>query len=200
MLRKKSRIVHPKPNRRQIAKQVRQGRISDREGWGVANDPGLHGLFFYMPVQLEKIILRAKPKKRKARVLDVGCLHGNTLFELFEILGNNAEYWGTSLSFNQNWKNVTEKSNGAIRFRVAMSEALAKKFPRNYFDVIYSNLAMSHSANIDLAVAQARRALRKNGFLVISMGLSQKIRPTQLGFRVVKRVSAFTNCYVLKKI
>lgn len=191
----------PKPKRitrSAIAKKAVFGRGLDRTGWGLSNDAGIGGLFLHMPVQIEKLIPRTLPKRgRPGRILDIGCLHGNTLYDLYRIFGNRALYWGTSLRYNKNWGAIKQKSGNAIQFKVALAETISKRFTRNYFDFIYSNMGIMHAEDVNRAIRQAKRILRKGGLLVISLDAK---KPDLTGFKTVKKNVAFTHTYVLQKI
>lgn len=195
--RKRSRQVTAL--RKALAGSIRNGRLLDKHGWGLTNDEkGLSRQSFWMPVNLPRLIAQKLNPKRKIRVMDLGCQQGNTLLDLFNLFGERADYWGTSLRLNPNWKNVQEKSNQKIHFKVAMAETIAKKFKRESFDIIYSNMGVMHSSNLDLSISQIQSLLRPNGLLIINLGKGHQVNVH--GLVMIKRVQGKGTTYVFQKI
>jgi len=201
------RKINPLYRRQELATELKSGRSMDKKGWVLAHNSTLQKMRWYLPVDLKKIInkyLQARIKRRKPRILDLGCTGGIALAELFEQFGNSLEYHGMSLSpFFREWREIAAKSNGTIKFHVGHAEGIAKRFKPAFFDVIYSNLGIAHAMDIDNALKNARNILRKRGLLIFNIS-ARGLEKTP-GFRTIMKctVESFGSpkkTFVLEKI
>lgn len=170
----------------------------DRTGWSLSHSASLAGSLVQFPIQIVPIMHSYLARTRhKTRFLDLGCTEGNALLDLHAEFGDSIELHGLSLRHFPGWPGITKKIKGAIQFHVGHAEALDRKFPKNYFDFIRSNLGIAHATDLGIALEKARKVLRKGGLLMISLGMpAPKSFP---GFEIVRRADAFTTNVILRK-
>lgn len=113
---------------------------------------------------ITKKILGLIPKKKKLKVLDVGC--GTGTFNISPIINKikDAEIYGVDIS-----KKMIEVALGRFpkcRFKVADAHKLP--FDSNFFDVVISRQVLEHLKEPLKAVKEMKRVVKKKGIVIVS--------------------------------
>jgi 2-polyprenyl-3-methyl-5-hydroxy-6-metoxy-1,4-benzoquinol methylase len=107
-------------------------------------------------------LIRGFLPKIKSRVLDIGC-HGGTLTAVMAEVLPKAKFWGVDA--DRAAITYAQKKRPGIDFQVASAEKLP--FEDGYFDMITCFDLIEHVAEPRVVLGEARRCLKKNGWLLI---------------------------------
>ena len=187
--------------RKKLAKKLRGAIERDKKKlWGVTSNANLDILYFYLG-DIKKEIEKRIPKDRSLRVMDLGCGGGYALKELAQMFGSKVELTGTGVTKNPEWKTPFAETDKNIKWRIAHAENLAQKFPANHFDLIYSNLALSHASDIRKSLMNIKKVLRKGGIAIFNLSQNKKL-PKIAGLKEVKMGAGGMNLlvYYMKKV
>lgn len=99
---------------------------------------------------------------KNKRILDVGCGFGNLIGEIKKIYPKN-EFYGVDIS-RKNIK-IARKNVRGVKFSVSDAEILG--FKDSYFDILFCGDTIEHVYNIENALSEFNRVLKKNSLLVI---------------------------------
>jgi SAM-dependent methyltransferase len=100
-----------------------------------------------------------------ARVLDLGCFHGNQLS--FWIAGRAKEYIGVDLSAQAIAKLQSElRDRNYVHATAVSMDFLANTWPDAYFDRVYAYSVLHHFRDLEVALRELRRVVRPGGVIV----------------------------------
>ena len=100
-----------------------------------------------------------------ARVLDLGCFHGNQLSHW--IAARAKEYIGVDLSAQAIAKLQSElQDRGYPNATAVAMDFLANTWPDGYFDRVYAYSVLHHFDDLDVALRELRRVVRPGGVIV----------------------------------
>ena len=127
------------------------------------------GLFKNIFAKRFNLLQRFLKKRKKGKVLDVGCSNGIFL-DLFKNIG--WETWGVEVS-----KSADEASKKGHKVKKSYFEKT--KLPRGYFDLIILNHTLEHMDDPTKVLTKAKRLLKEDGLLFVDVpnagGLSSRI-------------------------
>ncbi len=145
----------------------------------------------FYPNFLENNIDLALKRNNKVRVLEVGCGEGRVLMELrklypqIELFGINKKPWVVmqgqkSLKVvGTYYKIFSKKEMNKVNFpQIFFYDAVKLKFPQNYFDVIYSQVALPYFTRKDQFLEEVWRTLKRGGIALLHLDtISEKYPP-----------------------
>lgn len=151
-------------------------RVSETEGYNLKNRisledrSGLKSLvafddrFLIVTETLERLI-REKMRKNPVKILDIGC--GDGVYEtlLSENTKKVAEFYGTDISHQQ-----LKKTAGLFK-EIKINDIDNERLPFNdsTFDVVICSEVMEHVFEPERIITEARRVLKRNGVLVLTV-------------------------------
>ncbi len=100
--------------------------------------------------------------KVDSRILDIGCHSGTFTKEIAKNF-SHAEIFG--IDIDKKAISYAQKNYPMLNFQVAAAESLP--FPKNQFDLILCLEVLEHVLNPDEVLVEARRCLKRGGWLVI---------------------------------
>lgn len=126
-------------------------------------DSSLEEIKREMRIDFDEIVSRAKGV---ARIMDLGCGTGRALKQLRGKFPDpkRVELAGVALNWHPNWK-----KSDTVKWIVAPSHKLKKKFPKKKFDLVYSYYGLEHSPNLKRDVRVLWNLLKEGGLLVSTM-------------------------------
>ena len=125
-------------------------------------------LEFDIEKHLSKLISAAE-RKRKPKVLDLGCGSGLTLKDLKILFKENIELTGVSNRREAAWS----KTKG-INWRVGHAQALKKKFKPNHFDFIFSHIGLQAVTSFKEVLENVHTVLKPGGLFICVLPVSSK--------------------------
>lgn len=149
----------------------------------------------FSPNILEKAIATALKQNKTVRVLEIGCGEGRVLMELIklfpqiELHGINKKPWEAMQSSSSLIKtglhyNIFNKSEikGVILPKIYFYDAKKLNFPKDYFDLIYSQVAIPYVDRKDQLLEEVWRVLKKNGKAFLNIDGRKKPCPDFLNY------------------
>ncbi|MDH5754020.1 MAG: class I SAM-dependent methyltransferase [Candidatus Bathyarchaeota archaeon] len=106
------------------------------------------------------LITREINRRRRKKILDIGCGDGSFIVRFKKY----CEVFGVDIS-SRAIKIAKEAGVDAYKVNVSCEKL---PFEGEYFDVVYMGDVIEHLINPDLAVNEATRVIKSNGFLVLS--------------------------------
>jgi ubiquinone/menaquinone biosynthesis C-methylase UbiE len=97
---------------------------------------------------------------KNKKILDIGCGDGTDSLKLLE---KGAEVQGIDLS--KEMISAAKTKSKKINFQIASADKLP--FKENEFDFVYSRFALHYLDDVDKAIKEIHRVLKKNGFAAI---------------------------------
>ncbi len=148
-----------------------------------------------IPALIESVLVR----KRRARILELGCGYGFALMQLDKVFGKRVELFGIN----------KKKSHGDWRLfrQVAYAKGLCSKeeldriapisityanvgraipFPNDYFDVVFSQASFMYYGNKARCLEEINRVLDPSGTACIDVNVERKSLPVEYatGFEI----------------
>jgi len=113
----------------------------------------------------EKVVLKLIDKVKNKKVLDVGCGTGRISIKL---LKKGAKVFGIDVSNKmlQKARDKTKKYRDRCEFKIASLYKIPYK--KQDFDFVICSLVLSHIKNLDKAISEMSRVLKRNGIMIIS--------------------------------
>lgn len=123
-----------------------------------------HQLYTVDPVDFGRWTLERLPWRGDERVLDVGCGPGDLLCEM----ARQHSEWGVLAGFDFSAGMATQAARqaGALAAHFFVGDAQAMPFPDGAFDVVMARHMLYHVPDIDRAVSEAARVLRRGGYVL----------------------------------
>ena len=176
--------------RKLFGRHLMEDRARDRmrEGWQHFESRLKDVKFFLADIEGE-VRKRVKGRKSPLRVMDLGCGAGNATKELGEKFGKKVEVTGTGLSRNYKWTELLGGTPKNVTWKVAHAAQLARKFPKNHFDLIYSNYGIYHEVRMKEALENVREILKPGGVIIFN-ALEEERLPAVKGLKRVKTAQA----------
>lgn len=121
---------------------------------------------------LDKIVLR-----KNIKALDLGCGMGFPLIELAARLGKSSRFYGLD-----NWKAALNRAAQKIHqqdiknVELVEGSALDMPFEDDYFDLVVSNNGLNNVEDMEKAIAECSRTMKREGQLVCTMNLPATMR------------------------
>lgn len=106
-------------------------------------------------------INRIRKFKDKGKLLEIGCAHGYFL----RIAQKYFQCYGIDLN-----PKVTEVTKRNTKAKIYTGDFLAKKIPKNYFDIVCMFDTLEHLKYPDKYLKKIRKVLKSNGLIVIETG------------------------------
>lgn len=107
-----------------------------------------------------KIVQEKSLSEPSLKVLDVGCGKGRYLKKLISLMPNNV-YYAVDIS------NLVMKHIDDDRIEKKQGTLTRIPYPDGYFDVVYACESLEHAVDIDRAIGEMCRVLKKDGKIVV---------------------------------
>jgi ubiquinone/menaquinone biosynthesis C-methylase UbiE len=209
MQKKKAAKKERKPRRHTKArgyraKQLKKARAIDR------GPPGARWAHFFSDLEelkrqskidpLKELQKRAKTRKTTLHAMDLGCGAGHAVRELARRMPK-VKFVGTGVARLDRWENVLGENPKNLEWRVAHAQNLAKKFPANKFDLIYSHFGLLHANDLRKVLENIGQVLRPGGLLIFNESRANPL-PQVNGLELVKKEAGYQGftAYTLKKV
>lgn len=133
----------------------------------------MHANYLYLLYWAESVSLN----QPTATILDYGCGSGNVVLEGRK---RNLNIYGTEIFFSQSDRQNVEKS-GLLGEIIRESKNNRLDFADEYFDLVLNNQVFEHIRNVDTALAEISRVMKKDAILVCLFPTGEVIREGHIG-------------------
>ena len=142
-------------------KIIRLNVLKGYEKWSKTYDSDKNPL---IAMESNKILGLLKPVKNK-KILDIGCGTGRNSIKLAK-KGANV----TGIDFSKNMLEIAKKKAKMVNLKISFKIGRVTNLPfsNNSFDKVTCNLTLSHVKNLNKALKEMKRVVKKNGIIVIS--------------------------------
>jgi SAM-dependent methyltransferase len=143
-----------------VARKLKRTRANDRNNSWQVYSSSLARVSTNLEYDIEAGCREILHRKKRCRVLDVGCHDGRAIRELKSKV-EGIEAHGLSLARLPSWGEAKKK----VKFHVGTIEG--NRFKPNYFDFMYAHSSMIHAHDKAKALNEIHRMLSPGGIVVL---------------------------------